>query len=165
MDLSPRTAYAPHFDREQMVRSATAARLKLSNEPPPELEPELIATSWLAEDARAILDVPCAVGRAYSSWDVHGAVYKAKGLPVNKASVHPLGLGVDLIPQGMEIRAAIKKLRANADFMTKVDQMIEERGCLHLGRPRPGTAARHQVKVEIIKDGVASYPLLKADHV
>jgi hypothetical protein len=145
-----------------MIRSATAERLKLSNEPPPDLEAALMATSWLAEEARAILGVPCAVGRGYSSWAVHAAVYKAKGLPVNKSSVHPLGLAVDLHLQGLEIRAALDKLRAHAAFMAKVDQMIEERGCLHLGRPRPGTAARHQVKVEVIKNGIATYPLLEA---
>lgn len=160
--MSGLPTYAPHFPRAEMIHSDTAERLKISNEPPPEIEAELITTSWLAEDARTILGVPCAVGRGYSSWPVHAAVYEAKGLPVNKASVHPLGLAVDLHPQGMEIRAAIDKLRASADFLVKVDQMIEERGCLHLGRPRPGTAARHQVKIEVITAGVATYPLLEA---
>lgn len=65
---------SPHFSLAEMTASTTAQRLRVSNQPPPELVPRLILTAELLERIREKLGVPIIVTSGYRGDQVNKAV-------------------------------------------------------------------------------------------
>jgi hypothetical protein len=76
-------------------------------------------------------------------------------------SAHRLFLAADAIPEGMELRAAWDALVADPDFMVDVDQLIIERGCIHMGLavPAHGNVPRHELRLDAGPVDHRTYPL------
>jgi len=150
--------FAPHFTQHELERSDPAMAHHLDNTCPPELLENLAGTSQLAELARTLLGCPLAVTSGFRSKAVNAIV--AAG--ASSTGVHPMGLAVDVIPVGtdLDVPGAFAALQAHPEFMEQVDQLIVERGCIHIGRPRPGQKPRHELRADRTIDGVRHYPLI-----
>lgn len=150
--------FAPHFSRQELEHSDTAQAHGLDNTCPDELLENLAGTSQLAEQIRTALGCPLVVTSGYRSQALNDLV--AKG--ASSTGVHPLGLAVDLVPcsKDLDVPGAFAALQAQPEIMRQIDQLIIERGCLHVGRPRPGQAPRHELRADKTIDGVRHYPMV-----
>lgn len=107
------------------------------------------------EQARAIWGVPVAISYGYRCEKLNQAVGGSS------SSAHLLGLAADAIPQGLEFRPAWDMLVAHPTFCEDIDQLIIERGCIHIGLalPRYGDVPRHQLRLDATIGGKRIYPL------
>ena len=111
---------SPHFSLAEMTFSETAARLKLNNEPSPEILEILKATAAAMEKVRIICgNRLIAVSSCYRS----PAVNKSVG-GVN-TSHHVKGYAVDFRVAGLTVRQ-VNDLIAKSDL--RFDQLIDEYG-------------------------------------
>lgn len=87
----------------------------------------------------------------------------------SSTSAHTEALAADLrLLGGVPLDKALRQLTDHATFMEDVDQLIIERGCLHLGLPckASGYQARRQVRTETwtfdqkLNKSIRHYPLL-----
>lgn len=149
--------YAPHFPREEMIHSETANRHGIHNLPDNAQEAELIVTSWKAEAAREILGVRLRVNSGFRCKELDMIFRPSK----TSTGAHSWGGAVDLLPLGgMSLKTAFNLLTTHPTFMTDVDQLILEGGCIHIGRARPGQEARHELRGDATVDGIRRYPLI-----
>lgn len=110
---------------------------EVKNDPPQELAGNILRTAEKVEEAFAILST--AVGYQVLprlSYGYRGpALNKAVG-SVSKTSAHLEGSAGDmLVPEAIGTRRFWDILRQHPTFMADVDQLIIERGCVHLGMP------------------------------
>lgn len=146
-----------HFSLEEFVRSKDG----IPNDPPQEVAANLIRVAEKAEEARGIWtramgkDVPVRISYGYRSPALNAA---AGG---SETSAHMEGLAADLIPKGMDLRMAWDLLRLDLVYMEDVDQLIIERGCIHVGLPtaRHDFRPRHELRLDQDVNGVRKYPL------
>lgn len=77
-------------------------------------------------------------------------------------SAHILGLAADVYFSGVSLKDAFEKLCLHPTFMLNVDQLIIERGCIHIGMPIPrfNYVPRRELRKESIINGALAYPLL-----
>ena len=127
-------ALSPHFTLAELVRSATADARGIDNRPP-----ELVISALrslcvlLLEPVRGLLASPLVVTSGYRCDALNSAV---GGSPT---SVHVLGLAADFHVPGEDAEAIFRYLaRADLPF----DQLLDERGCIHIGLPRAGAPRR-----------------------
>jgi hypothetical protein len=110
-----------HFSLAEMTVSANAARLGLSNAPPPEIMPRLKAVAGQLERVRELLGgKPIRITSAYRSAAVNTAAGGAK------ASAHLAGWAVDFVcpDYGSPLAVAERIERSSLTF----DQLIHEHG-------------------------------------
>lgn len=136
---------------------------EIDNTPPQDLAANILRTAEKVEQAYTILSA--AVG-----WEIlphlsYGyrcpALNKACG-SVSKTSAHLEGSAGDmLVPAGIGPRRFWDILRKHATFMEDVDQLIIERGCVHLGLPVAAHdhVARRELRTEERGPGGLRYPL------
>ena len=119
------TQLTPHFSLAELTRSDAADRLKVGNAPAGDHLQNLRTLALGLEWARSILGVPVRVTSGYRNPEVNRAV----GGVAN--SDHALGFAADIVPSGMTVLAAAKKLAASP---LAFDQLIHEsgRGIIHL---------------------------------
>ena len=133
-----------HFTREELVSNGNHPGIP--NEVPKGWEDRLQALAEKCEQARAILGVPLRVSYGYRS----PALNHACGGSLT--SDHMYARAVDFNPLGLSRVEAFIKLWNDPMFMSGVDQLILERGCIHLGMgPRRRQEGRGDLPV---------YPLL-----
>jgi len=115
-----------NFSLAEFTRSNTAARLGLSNTPPADLMPRLIATAEELEKVRTALgDGPITVLSGFRSFQVNKAVGGSN------TSAHCLGFAVDFKRPGMTVREVVLALKKTP---LKFDQLIDEFGqWVHIG--------------------------------
>lgn len=82
-----------------------------------------------------------------------------------KKGAHPEGLGIDIVSDRHDIRTVFNMLVKDPVFMTDVDQLIIERGCVHIGMPCSATnygPARCELRREQWdgNEGTRTYPLI-----
>jgi len=110
---------SPNFSLAELVRSQTAARRGLSNEPSPAHLENLRRLAGVLEQVRALVGRPVLVTSGYRSPPVNRAV----GGVANSA--HALGYAADIRVDGM---TAIELARRIRDSSIRYDQLILESG-------------------------------------
>ncbi|MBL8382068.1 MAG: peptidase M15 [Burkholderiales bacterium] len=129
---------SPNFSLEVLVRSDTARRLGIDNQPS---RPDLANLRRLAaclEEVRALLDAPLVISSAYRSPALNEAVGGAPG------SRHRLGLAADFTCPGFGPPLAVA--RAIAASPIAFDQLIHEFGrWVHLGLAPAHAQTRRQL--------------------
>lgn len=143
-----------HFSVEELTR--VGGHSCIDNTLPMDLSGNLLKVAEKLEQARAIWGVPVRVSYAYRGPELNAAV---GGYPT---SAHVLALAADAIPRGIEIEDAFDALVADRVFMADVDQLIHERGCIHIGLPIPryNYVPRHELRGDATVDGNRTYPLI-----
>lgn len=151
------TGFAQHFPQDELEQSETATAHGIDNSCPPEYLENLKAISWKLEKAREIIDAPLIVTSGYRCPTLNLLVTKG----ASSTGVHPCGLAADFQPtHGIDTEHAFYALQADDEFMKDVDQLILERGCVHIGLPLPGRKPRHELRRDQWIDGVRQYPLI-----
>ena len=142
-----------HFSFEELTQ--VGPHVGIFNDPPHELAANLIKVAEKLEQARAIWNVPIRISYGYRSEALNGAVGGSS------TSAHVDGLAADAIPQGLDLRAAWDALVADPAFMQDVDQLIIERGCVHIGLPvfQHHFIPRHELRLDEDLNGRRAYPL------
>ncbi len=145
--------YPPHFPRTDLVQTHHG----LFNDCPAALESNLRRVAWKLEQMRAILSE--AAGQ--ECWVK--ATYGYRSPAENKAcgstatpSAHEYALAADTVPKPelFSLRQAWDVLRDSDEFMggeEPVDQLIIERGCIHVGLAVPWheNKARGELRTEM----------------
>ncbi len=140
------TSLSMHFSLEELTRSKPG----ILNTPTPRVLHNLSKVALKLEEARAILGQPIRISYGYRCKELNDS---CGGSPT---SVHLSGLAADMIPQGgLILEHAVEMLLDDPEFMMDVDQLIIERGCIHLGLPQP----RMEYRYETFVDGKRHYPL------
>lgn len=136
---------------------------EIDNTPPQDLAANILRTAEKVEEAFTILSA--SVGRVVLPRISYGyrcpALNKAVG-SVSTTSAHLEGSAADmLVPDDIGPRRFWDLLRQHLTFMTDVDQLIIERGCVHLGLPVAAHAyvARHELRTEGRGSDGLHYPL------
>ncbi len=156
-----------NFQWKEFLHSDAAAHAGVAfPEPPEDIQANIRKVAAKAEEARGILGVRVNI---HSGWRPTEPVdiNKLAG-SVSKTSAHIEGLAADLSPEGMQIPDALRTLVNHPTFMEGVDQLINERGCLHMGLPCKASEyqPRHEVRGETYiqnpktKQVERHYPLL-----
>jgi hypothetical protein len=154
-----RTPLTEHITLEEM----TASHHGLNNDCPQALAANLLKTAQKAEEARAILsDFAQKDCRLFGIYGYRGHDENA-ACSGSETSAHMEALGVDFRPDASlyTLRAAWDVLRMHPSFMAEVDQLIIERGCLHIGLPtaRHNHIPRHELRLDQDVNGKRTYPL------
>ena len=151
---------APHFPLD--VITTNGKHPEIDNTPPDVLIENGSLLSWKLEQARAIWSKK--LGRECHVRITYG--YRCPQLntacgSTSTTSAHLEFSAADCIPEGMTLREAWDALREDPEFMKGVDQLIIERGCIHIGLPvkAHGFVARHELRLDTTVNGVRSYPL------
>ncbi len=157
MNLSD--SISEHFIWLDYLHSDAAAKLgvDLAN-PPQEIIENIRKVNTKEEEARTILGVGIRNTCGWRPLEVNRAVGS------NDGSAHVLALGVDMIPLGLSIQEAFDKLAEHPTFMAGVDQLIIERGCVHMGLaiPKYKSIPRCELRGEGTgPDGKRTYPLIR----
>ena len=147
------TQITDHFTIEELTRTKAG----IPNDPPMALAKNLVKIALKLEQARAIWGFPVIVSYAYRS----PALNTACG-STSTTSAHLEGLAADAVPTNLTLREAFDALVADPEFMKDVDQLIIERGCIHIGlaTARHGYIPRHELRLDKTVNGVRTYPLL-----
>ncbi len=167
MTLDREAYITEHFQWKEFLHSEAAERAGVAfPEPPEDIQANIRKVAAKAEEARTILGVPVGI---HSGWRPTEPVdINALAGSVSKTSAHIEGLAADLSPDGMTVPDALRTLVNHPTYMEGVDQLINERGCLHLGLPckASGYEPRHEVRGETYiqnpktKQTERHYPLL-----
>ena len=147
------TPLTPHFTLEELTK--VGSHVGMVNDPPQSVAGNLLAVAEKLEQARAIWNCPVLVSYGYRSPALNDA---CGGSPT---SAHMDGLAADAVPTDMTLREGFDALVADPTFMADVDQLIIERGCVHVGLPTEAHAwtPRHELRLEQDVAGVRTYPL------
>ena len=142
-----------HFTFEELT--GVGIHTGIDNTPPAGLAGNAILLAAKLEQARAIWGVPVRVPYGYRCKLLNEAVGGSL------TSAHCLFLAVDSIPMGLDLRKAWDMLVADPDFMRDVDQLIIERGCVHIGLAIPAhdNIPRNELRLDLDVNGVRTYPL------
>lgn len=145
------TPLTDHVTLEEMTRTKPG----IPNDPPQALAGNILRTAEMVEAARAIWGVPVRISYGYRGPALNRSVGSSD------RSAHLLGLAADLTPQGLDLRAAFDALVAHPTYMAGVDQLILERGCVHVGLPIPAhdNIPRHELRLDAGPADHRTYPL------
>lgn len=150
----------PHFPLGSLI--GVGPHVGIDNTPPLALAGNARKLAQKLEQARAILsrhhggDCPIRVSYAYRCPELNAAT---KG---SDTSAHLEFLAADTVPRYFTLREAFDILSQDDEFMRDVDQLIIERGCLHVGlaTARHGGIPRHELRLDgNAPDGHRIYPL------
>ena len=155
------TQLTEHLTLEAMTTSGRHP--EIDNTPPQALAANILRTAEKVEEAFAILSA--AVGRQILPSLSYAyrcpALNKAVG-SVSQTSAHLEGSAADmLVPDDIGLRRFWDILRQHPTFMAEVDQLIIERGCVHLGLPvaAHGYLPRRELRTEDRSPEGLHYPL------
>lgn len=148
------TQLTPHFTLEELTTNGLHP--EIPNELPACYRDAILKLAKKLEEARAILD-----GTQIR------VTYGYRGPALNKAcggsptSAHCEVAAADIAPAGWQLRAAWDALIKDKYFMVGVDQLILERGCIHIGLPlaRRQFVPRRELRTDAYDNGVRVYPL------
>ncbi len=155
------TPLTEHITLEMMTTSGKHP--EIANTPPQALAANILRTAEKVEEAFAILSA--AVGRRILPSIAYGyrcpALNTAVG-SVSTTSAHLEGSGADMhVPDDIGAHQFWDILRNHPTFMDTVDQLILERGNVHLGMPvaAHGYLARRELRTETRGPDGLHYPL------
>lgn len=147
------TPLTEHFSLEELTR--VGPHTGINNEPTEEITKGLVRVAEKLEQARTIWGCAVVVSYGYRCKALNDAV---GGSPT---SAHALGRAADAVPVSLTLREAFDALVADPHFCEDVDQLIIERGCIHIGLavPQHGNVPRHELRLDQDVNGVRTYPL------
>ena len=148
-----------HFTLAQLTK--VGSHQGIDNTPPLEVAANLLRVAEKLEQARTIWswvlgrDCPVNVSYGYRCPALNAAVGS------QDTSAHLLGLAADAIPTDLTLHEAFDALANDPSFCSDVDQLIIERGCIHVGLavPAHGNQPRHELRTDQDIAGVRHYPL------
>ena len=146
---SESTSLSPHFTLAELTRSTHGP-----NPVPEGFEKRLRRVAAKLEEARAILGVPLMVS-PNGGYRCPSVNQSAGG---SETSAHMFAMAADFNAKGLDREAAFRALWAHPTFMQDVDQLILERGCIHMGLTL--AQPRRQGRGDCDKNGQRHYPLL-----
>ena len=155
----------PDFKMLEFLESDAAKRLGIDmHNPPAEIVTNIRKTALKVQEARDIWGIPVVIHNCWRPLELNRA------LGSRDTSAHVEALAADLALLSMANQQAFDKLSAHPTFMLDVDQLIIERGCVHMGLPckASGYQPRRELRSEAWIDGARHYPLIriwKAPHV
>ena len=144
------TQLTKNFTLEELssFNFAAAHGLKVPDSIPEDMINELQKTANLLQDIR---DAAC----VYFGRDIRLRVTNAWRWKVlndmvgsNDKSAHLWGGGADLVPYDISLEDLFEVARRDLSLMKKIDQLIHERGCIHVGRAKEGKEPRHELRGE-----------------
>ena len=153
------TQLTQHFSLEELTK--VGPHTGIDNTPPLEMAASLLKVAEKLEQARTIWswvlgrDFPVLVSYGYRCKALNDAVGS------HDTSAHLLGLAADAVPADLTLHEAFDALANDHSFCADVDQLIIERGCVHIGLAIPAhdNVARHELRTDLDVDGVRTYPL------
>ena len=155
------TQLTEHISLEEMQQSHHG----IDNTCPDEFKDNLQKAADKAEQARGILSdaagVECHLRITYG---YRCAAENTACGSTTQTSAHSFALATDSVPDPdlFTLRKAWDALRQHPTFMDDVDQLIIERGCIHIDLPveTHNFIARHELRTDITaSDGTRHYPL------
>ena len=149
-----------NFKLVEFCKSAMANSLGIDlTKPPSAITDNLKRVAVKCEQARAILNCKININSGWRPKELNEAIGGSK------TSAHIDGLAVDMFPKkAMDsdgLHNAFFELANDLEFMKDVDQLIMERGCIHLGLPAHNKQARRELRGEVYQLGERHYPLIK----
>jgi len=145
---------SPHFTLEALCSVGPHGGIK--NVPTVEIDENLLKVAEKLEETQEILGVDLRPSYGYRCPALNQTVGGST------TSAHLLGLAVDFVPQGVELRPAWERLAEHPTYMQDVDQLIIERGCIHIGLALPAhdNVPRRELRLDgNAPDGHRVYPL------
>ncbi len=138
------TKYPENFSREELLRSETAIRHNINNEPhSEEHEKNLLSVAYFLQALRDGLsehygrDVPISVSSGYRSEALNTLVGGSK------RSAHSHGLAADFRAFGVSVEEVFDFIRNSQKLSEMIDQVIDEFGAwVHVGIRQPKTDKR-----------------------
>lgn len=154
------TRLTEHFTLQELTKVGDHAGI--DNTPPQSLAANAILLAGKLEQARDIWSG--AIGREVRVRVSYGYRCPALNHAVggSETSAHLEFLAADLIPEGLDLRQAFDLLVQDPEFMAEVDQLIIERGCIHVGLPPARRRGVPRRELRLDQDGVngsRAYPL------
>lgn len=148
------TMLTAHFSLEELTTNGKHP--EIDNTPPESLASNALKIAEKCEQARKIWGVPVRVSYAYRCDALNIACCGST------TGVHREFLAADVIPKGIDLEPAFWMLAKDPVFMSNVDQLIVERGCIHIGLPgeRQNYHPRHELRKDQTIKGVRHYPLV-----
>ena len=142
-----------HFTVDELTK--VGPHSGIDNTPPAMYAGNAVKVAAKLEQARAIWGVAVNISYGYRCPALNNAVGS------QPTSAHCLFLAADAIPVGLDLHAAWEMLIEDPTFMEDVDQLIIERGCVHIGLaiPAHNNVPRHELRLDVDVDGVRTYPL------
>ena len=147
------------FKLKEFLHSNLAEEMgvDLSN-PPEEVVENIKKVSAKAQQVRNIFKARTHITSCWRPDALNSAI---PGRPAGKKGAHPEALAIDVVVDGFSVRDVFNGLIKDPTFMEDVDQLIIERGCVHIGLPCASTnygPARRELRKEEFVDGARKYP-------
>lgn len=160
--MDPKPTLTEHFTYDELTQ--VGPHTDVVNDPPNELLGNAQKLASKLEEARAVLTAKLGrechlrVTYGYRSPGPNGLNHAVGG---SDTSAHMLFLGADTIAEGFTLREEFDTLVADPNFMKTCDQLVIERGCVHIGLPIPlhNNVPRHELRLDKDVNGVRTYPL------
>ena len=111
------------------------------------------------EDLRTILGCPIRINSGYRPASLNEAIGGSK------TSAHIYGLAADVFPAKVkgqhDLQNAFFEIANHPTFMANIDQLIIERGCIHVGLTGLEKTPRRELRGESYEGNKRHYPLIK----
>jgi hypothetical protein len=137
---------SPHFFLSEAVRSDTAERLNIKNDPPASVVATMKDTAQEMELLRSMLGVPININSWYRSLELNRA------LGSKDTSQHLTGEAVDFVAPTFGVPRAICKFILEHSGAIPFDQLILEHSWIHISFPILSGKPRKQV-LSLLKNG------------
>lgn len=131
-----------YFTKQECVRSTTASRLGIKNEPSPEQWENIkLFMNNCMDKIRELFNVPIVPNSVFRSLELNTKIGGSK------TSMHMEGLACDFVVPGISVTNAVKRIIASG---IEFDQVIDEYGSwVHIGW-RPAGNRKQKLKVRRI---------------
>lgn len=152
---------SPHFTVGEFCKSSAAKDLGIDiiSEITKPIELNLYRVADKLEQARTILNCSININSGFRPPKVNEAIGGSK------TSAHVFGLAADIFPVKARtnelLNACFVELANDPNFMFDVDQMILERGCIHIGLCGLEKQPRRELRGETYEGTRRVYPLIR----
>jgi hypothetical protein len=157
----PEDKLSPNFTLGEFMKSAMADELQLN------LYKLLTAEHFLnlqrvadkLEELRSILGCPIRINSGYRPAQLNEAIGGSK------TSAHIFGLAADTFPSKVkgqhDLQNTFFEIANHPTFMANIDQLIIERGCIHVGLCGLDKQPRRELRGESYEGNKRHYPLIR----
>lgn len=136
-----------HFTLEELVRSDTAVRMGLDNQPPPDVLENLSILAQGLERVRKVLGgVPMHINSGYRGPEVNVAIGGSKN------SAHMFGLAADITVHDKDPRSVCQMLEMFRDEVG-FEKLIYEGTWTHIAFPKSGEEPKGEVLTAVFTPG------------
>jgi len=149
-----------HYQLRDFCKSSTALSLNIDlSDPPNEVIENIKRVAIKVEEASKILECKININSGWRPERLNTAIGGSK------TSAHIMGLAVDMFPARVknadDLHNCFYLLANHPSWMADIDQLIQERGCVHLGLAS-GKLPRRELRGEVYTaEGKRTYPLVR----